>query len=88
MTSWALKINEQAEKDLDWFREKDRGCYQKCFDLTRSVLKDPLQGIGKPEHLKWLGKNVWSRRVSLEHRMVYEIFDSLIIVVAYRYHYT
>ena len=85
--SWALKISPQAEKDLAWFRERDRKLYQKCFDLTLAVLRNPMAGIGKPEPLKYLGGNTWSRRVSLEHRMVYEIFDNLVIVAAYRYHY-
>jgi len=86
-TSWALRISRQAEEDLDWFRRHDRKLYLKCFDLTRAVLMDPHNGIGKPEPLKYLGGDVWSRRVSLEHRMVYEIFGNLIVVAAFRYHY-
>jgi toxin YoeB len=86
-TSWSLRLSSQAEKDLAWFRKKNRKLYQKCFDLTLAVIKDPMTGIGKPESLKYLSGNVWSRRVSLEHRMVYEIFDNLVIVAAYRYHY-
>lgn len=86
-TSWTLKLSQQAEKDLAWFRKTDRKLYQKCFDLTLAVMKDPTSGIGKPEALKYLGGNVWSRRVNQEHRMVYEIFDSLVVVAAYRYHY-
>jgi len=87
--SWSLEISEQASKDLTWFRKNQKALYIKCFDLTRNVLEDPQHGTGKPEHLKRLGGNVWSRRVNLEHRMVYEIFDDKrIIVVAYRYHYS
>ncbi len=69
------------------FTEDPKSLYLKCFDLTREVIKEPFQGIGKPEHLKRLSGNVWSRRISHEHRMVYEVFDSLIVVAAYRYHY-
>ena len=86
-TSWNLKISVQAENDLSWFRKKNRKLYEKCFDLTLAVIKNPMIGIGKPALLKYLGDNVWSRRVSLEQRMVYEIFDNLVIVAAYRYHY-
>ncbi len=86
-TSWSLKLSPQAEKDLAWFRKTDRKLYQKCFDLTLAVMKDPTTGIGKPEALKYLGGNIWSRRVNQEHRMVYEIFDLLVVVAAYRHHY-
>lgn len=84
---WRIEISPQAENDLSWFRSHDRSLYTKCFDLTRAVAADPFAGIGKPEHLKMLGGNVWSRRVSLEHRMVYEVFDGFCVVAAYRYHY-
>ena len=88
MTYWNLKISKQASEDLSWFRKNNRALYLKCFDLTLSVLKDPHTGIGKPENLRRLNGNLWSRRVNLEHRMVYEIFDNkLIVVIAYRHHY-
>jgi toxin YoeB len=85
--SWRIEISPQAEKDLAWFREYNRQFYGKCFDLTRAVDQDPFAGLGKPEHLRLLGGKVWSRRVNLEHRMVYEVFDGFIVVAAYRYHY-
>ena len=87
MILWNLRISDQAEKDLEWFRKNNKSLYSKCFDLTRAVLKNPYEGIGRPERLKYLGGNVWSRRVNHEHRMVYELFDKLIVVAAYRYHY-
>lgn len=87
MTSWTIKISKQAKEDLDWFKQNNKQLYIKCFDLTLAVLEDPFKGIGKPEPLKYLGGNTWSRRVTQEHRMVYEIFGNQIIVAAYRYHY-
>ena len=85
--TWALRLSKKAVADLAWFREKDRKIYVKCFDLTLALLEDPFLGIGKPERLKNLGGNVWSRRITLEHRLVYEIFEDLIVIVAYRHHY-
>ncbi len=86
--SWKIEVSDQAIKDLAWFRKNEKPIYTKCFDLTLAVLEDPCFGIGKPEHLKRLGGNVWSRRVNLEHRMVYEIYNNkLIVVITYRYHY-
>ena len=85
--SYRIEISPSAEKDLHWFREHDRAIYLKCFDLTRVLAENPREGIGKPEHLKMLGGNVWSRRVSHEHRLVYEIFPDRIVMAACRYHY-
>ncbi len=85
--SWSLRISRQAKEDLDWLRTQDRKLYTKCFDLTIALLENPFSGIGRPEPLKGLGGNTWSRRVNLEHRLVYEVFNNLIVVAAYRYHY-
>ena len=85
--SHRIEISPSAENDLQWFREHDRSLYLKCFDLTRALAENPREGIGKPEHLKMLGGNVWSRRANHEHRLVYEIFPDRVVVAAYRYHY-
>ena len=87
-TSWKIKISKQAKEDLSWFRKHNKDLYSKCFDLTLAISEDPFEGIGKPEHLKGLKGNVWSRRVNLEHRLVYEVFvGNLIVIASYRYHY-
>jgi len=51
------------------------------------VLRDPFSGLGKPEPLKYLGPNIWSRRLSLEHRVVYLVRDDRIDFLQARYHY-
>lgn len=82
-----LKISEQAKSDLEWFRAHNPRLYARCFELAPEVLRDPARGPGKPQLLRYLGEHVWSRRVSLEHRMVYEIFGDLIVVASFRYHH-
>jgi toxin YoeB len=52
-----------------------------------ATLRDPTDGIGKPEHLKHFGGNVWSRRVNEADRLVYEIFADRIEFLQARYHY-
>jgi toxin YoeB len=52
-----------------------------------AALRDPYAGLGKPEHLKHLGGNVWSRRVSETDRLVYEVFADRIEFLQARYHY-
>jgi hypothetical protein len=47
----------------------------------------PLQGIGKPEPLKFLGAGVWSRRITQEHRLVYVVSNDRIDFIQGRYHW-
>lgn len=74
--NWKITILQKAEKDLKWFRQHHRSYYVKCFDLVREITTDPRSGTGKPERLKYFDREVWSRRVSHEHRLVYVIYSS------------
>ena len=57
--------------------------------MMRSVLHDPVSGIGKPERLKHFGEGYYSRRISLEHRCVYRVDSkhSRVVFVSFRFHY-
>lgn len=48
---------------------------RRLLELMRAILRDPFSGIGKPEPLKHLGAGVWSRRITQEHRCVYQVSD-------------
>lgn len=65
----------------------DRKTALRVFDLVEAVMRDPFQGIGKPEPLKYLGSGVWSRRITQEHRLVYLVSEAQIDFLQARYHY-
>ncbi len=73
--------------DLKYWVETDRKIALRIFQLIESVMRDPFQGIGKPEPLKFLGAGVWSRRVTQEHRLVYVVARDKIDFIQARYHY-
>ncbi|MCZ7670807.1 MAG: Txe/YoeB family addiction module toxin [Chloroflexi bacterium] len=87
--TWKILILQKAEQDLHWFRRHDRSLYLKCFDLVRDIVNDPRQGIGKPERLKYFDREVWSRRVSHEHRLVYVVYavEEQVEIVSCKSHY-
>ena len=59
----------------------------RIIDLAEAVMRDPFHGIGKPEPLRHLGTELWSRRITQEHRMVYLVSDDRIDFLQARYHY-
>ena len=79
----------QAEfrEDLRYWVETDRRTALRVLTLVEAILRDPFDGIGKPEPLKYLGAGVWSRRITQEHRLVYVVSDERIDFVQARYHY-
>jgi len=67
--------------------ETDRRTAKRLLDLVEATLRDPFAGIGKPEPLKYLGADVWSRRLTQEHRFVYLVRDGRVECLQGRYHY-
>ncbi|HXH38808.1 MAG TPA: Txe/YoeB family addiction module toxin [Thermoanaerobaculia bacterium] len=73
--------------DLRWWVRTDRKVALRLLDLVDAILRDPFHGIGKPEPLSNLGSNMWSRRLTQEHRIVYRISADRIDFLQARYHY-
>jgi toxin YoeB len=74
-------------EDLRFWVETDRKLALRTFDLIEAILRDPFEGIGKPEPLKYLTPGAWSRRLTLEHRIVYLVREDQIDFLQARYHY-
>ena len=74
-------------EDLRFWVETDRKMALRAFDMIEAILRDPYDGIGKPEPLKYLTPGAWSRRLSQEHRIVYLVRDDRIDFLQARYHY-
>jgi toxin YoeB len=74
-------------EDLRYWVEVDRNNAIRTLELVEAVLRDPFDGIGKPELLKHIGSNIWSRRITHVHRIVYLVRDNRIDFLQARYHY-
>ena len=80
-------FEKEFREDLYYWVKHDRKIGLKIFDLAEAIMKDPFKGAGKPEPLKFPGSNIWSRRLTQEHRIVYVVHDDRITFVQCRYHY-
>jgi toxin YoeB len=74
-------------EDFRYWVETDRKLALRTFDLIEAILRDPYQGVGKPEPLRYLSPGTWSRRLTQEHRIVYLVRDDRIDFLQARYHY-
>jgi toxin YoeB len=80
-------FDESFRDDLQWWYRQDVQKANKILDLVESISKDPFSGIGKPEPLKFMEANTWSRRIDLEHRLIYMVQNESIQFLQARYHY-
>jgi toxin YoeB len=80
-------MQPEALEDLKYSVQHDRKLAGKVLDLIEAARRDPFTGIGKPESLRNVGPDVWSRRITREDRLVYRVADTFIDVLQARYHY-
>lgn len=80
-------FHPEFREDLRHWLEVDRKLALRVLDLVEAVLREPFVGIGKPEPLRYLGSDVWSRRISQEHRLVYLVSSDRVEFLQARYHY-
>ena len=83
-----IAFTKQAEKDLVfWKKSGNKLIRKKISDILKSIQENPCEGIGKPEPLKYSLTGSWSRRINLEHRIVYEVIDEIIYIESLKGHY-
>jgi toxin YoeB len=74
-------------EDLRYWVKTDRKLALRAFEMIEAILRDPFEGVGKPEPLKYLTPGAWARRLTEEHRVVYLVRDDRIDFLQARYHY-
>lgn len=78
---------DQAWEDYLYWQSHDKKTLKKINALIRDISRNPFKGIGSPEPLKHDLAGYWSRRITLEHRLVYRIDEDGIKLLQCRYHY-
>lgn len=87
MSKRVAVLQDEFRDDLRHWVDTNRKIALRLLDLTEAVMRDPFVGLGKPEPLKHLGGNVWSRRLTEADRLVYEVFADRVEFLQGRYHY-
>lgn len=74
------------EEYLSW-QIDDKKVLKKINELIKDIQRHPFEGIGKPEPLKFDLSGCWSRRITGEHRLVYQFTKNEVLIYSCRYHY-
>mgnify|MGYP003477539028 FL=1 len=82
-----LIFSDKAWEEYMYWQNTDKQILKKINQLIKDIKREPFEGVGKPEPLKYELSGFWSRRISDEHRLVYEVSDSYIAIVSCRFHY-
>lgn len=82
-----ISFTEDAWVDYLYWQQTDKQILKRINGLLKAIQREPFAGIGKPEALKYSLTGYWSRRITDEHRLVYQAEGDHIIIIQCRYHY-
>ncbi|MBA8667596.1 Txe/YoeB family addiction module toxin [Holosporaceae bacterium 'Namur'] len=82
-----ILFTDDAWDDYLYWQKNDKRILQKINELIKEITRSPFNGKGMPEPLKFDMAGCWSRRITMEHRLVYRIEDESLIIIQCRYHY-
>lgn len=87
MSQMDIMFLDDAWQDYLYWQKIDKQALKRINQLIKDIQRNPFEGLGKPEPLKFDMSGLWSRRINQEHRLIYQIKDDCIVIVQCRYHY-
>lgn len=82
-----LSWDSDAWDDYLYWQRTDKNVLKRINELIKECLRTPFEGKGKPESLKANLSGYWSRRITDEHRLVYQVLNDRIHILQCRFHY-
>jgi len=82
-----LTWTDESWDDYLYWQTHDKKTLKRINLLIKDLRRDPFGGLGKPEPLKYELSGCWSRRITDEHRLVYEVIENSVVIIACRFHY-
>ena len=86
-----IVFHRRAWEDYLHWQGSDQNVLERVNALMRECQRQPFSGIGKPEPLRGDLKGWWSRRITMEDRLIYRVTgktgDQQLEIVQCRFHY-
>lgn len=80
-------FSQNSWEDYTSWQSEDRKILKKINTLIKDIQRNPYEGSGKPEPLKYDLSGLWSRRIDRDHRIVYQVINNELFIYSCRYHY-
>ena len=78
---YSLEFTDKAVEDLRRLKRREPIAYHKAEKLLMELIEHPRTGTGKPELKKYNLAGCYSRRISQQHRLIYQVIDEKVIVL-------
>lgn len=78
---------DESWEDYQYWLATDKKILARINDLIKDISRSPYNGLGKPEPFKYKYKGFWSRRITDEHRLIYQVKGDELLILKCRFHY-
>ena len=82
-----LVFTPNAWADYIYWQTQDKKTLKRINALIEATAREPFTGIGKPEALRGDLTGYWSKRIDDVNRLVYQVTDNELNIIACRFHY-
>jgi toxin YoeB len=82
-----IKFSSKGWEDYLYWQATDRAMLKRINMLIKEIEREPFSGKGKPEPLKHQLSGFWSRRIDVQHRLVYAYEADTVLIAQCRDHY-
>jgi toxin YoeB len=80
-------FNSDAFEEFVEWSSINKSIFLKISKLIKEIQRNPFEGIGEPEPLKYQFQGCWSRHITSEHRLIYKITEDCIRIISCKHHY-
>lgn len=77
-----ILFHEKAFEEYLYWQKNDKKTLKRLNSITKDVMRNPYEGLGKPEPLRYDLQGYWSRRITLKDRLVYKVENDKLIIIS------
>lgn len=82
-----IMFHKKAFEEYLYRQKNDKKTLKRLNNIIRYVMRNPYEGLGKPEALRYELQGYWSRRITLEDRLIYKVENDNLIIISCAKHY-
>ena len=79
--SYTIQYSKDADKIIANYKKSNPIAYKKIAGFIRELAEHPREGTGHPEPLVSGNNITYSRRITSNDRIIYDIYDDIVVVL-------
>jgi len=79
--NYTIRFSDEAEKVIAKYKKSNPVAYKKISRLLIEISEHPREGTGHPEPLIKGNSVTYSRRISANNRLIYDVYDDIVVVL-------